>query len=386
MQTLWFPADEYKNRAKGAQKLMAREGIDLLFITGDRNYNYFSGHRPVTPEGTLARPNYFILPAEGDPYLMVHIFIEGDAASSSWVQTRGTYSSLIDPPIRELADVIRGFKTGGKRVGAELGQEQRIGMPVRDFLLLQKELELDDFEFTDAAPMLWEMRMVKSERELEFIRKAGTITSQAYMEGYPLVKEGMSEIEIARLFGGKMLEYGAENFWIMLTSGEGNYERISGRPTHRQVRRGDMVWTDMGAMINDYWADFSRAGVVGGPTEEQKNYQKIVTETTAEGVAAIKPGVPGARVVEACEEGMRKRNMDISFSAGRIGHGLGLLFTEPPSIAKWDPIVLQEGMVLSVEPGLVRDEGVYHAEANVIVTKEGCEIISKAPVELWSLG
>lgn len=383
-KAMWFPEEEYEARINKARELMARENMDLLFITGDRNYNYFSGHRPVTPEATLARPNYFILPLEGDPYLMVHIFIEGDTASTSWVRTIDTYSSLLNAPVKELSGIIRQYHSDHKKIGAELGQEQRIGMPVRDFLLLQNELK--EYEFVDAAPLLWETRMIKSPLELDRIRRTQQITVKGYVEGFPLIKEGMTELEIAGLLTGKMVEHGAENYWIMLTSGEGNYQRISGRPTDRKVRRGEMVWVDMGASAGDYWADFSRAGVIGGPSKQQRRYQQIVVDTTAEAVDAVRAGLPGARIVDVCEEGIRKRGVDISFTAGRVGHGIGLLFTEPPSIAKWDPIVLQENMVISVEPGLVMDDGIYHAEANIIVTKEGCEVLSTAPESLWTLG
>jgi len=383
-RTIWFPNEEYEDRVKKARKLMARERIDLLFLTGDRNYIYFTGHRQLTPEGWASRPHYFILPLEGEPHLMVHIFIEGDASSTSWVQNISTYTSLLQAPVKELSEIIRSYKTRGKRIGAELGQEQRIGMPVRDFQLLEEEL--DEYEFVDAAPILWEMRFIKSKREIEFIRRAMDITEKGYTEGFPLIKEGMTEREIASLLGGKMVEHGAEHFWIIVASGKENYQRISGKPTDRKVKRGDMVWVDMGASVNDYWADYSRGGVMGGPSSEQKKYQEIVIGVTAEGVEAVKSGVPGARIVDVCEEGMRKRGVDISFQAGRLGHGIGLFFVEPPSIAKWDPIILAQNMVISVEPGLVRDDGIYHAEENVLVTKNGCEILSRAPRELWTLG
>lgn len=383
-KSVWFPTDEYAARVRKARELMAREGIDLLFLTGDRNYIYFTGHRCIAPEGTVARPNYFMLPLEGEPHIMVHIFIEGDASSTSWVEGISSYSSLLDAPIKELAEIIRGYRVEGKKIGAELGQEQRIGMPVRDFLLLKEELK--EFEFVDAAPILWKMRVVKSQRELACIRRAQEITVKGYTEGFPLVKEGMSEREIASILTGKMVEGGAEHFWIIVASGSENYQRISGKPTDRKVRRGDMVWVDMGASVNDYWADFSRGGVIGGPSDEQKRYQEVVIGTTAEGVGAVKAGVPGASIVDVCEEGMRKRGLDISFHAGRVGHGVGLFITEPPSLARWDPVILAENMVITVEPGLVREDGVYHVEENVLVTEDGSEVLSQAPRELWTLG
>ncbi len=383
-QTVWFPNGEYEARVKKARELMAREGIDVLFLTGDRNYIYFTGHRHITPEGWAARPHYFILPLEGAPHIMVHTFVHGDASLTSWVENITIYASLLEAPIKDLANIIRSYKTQGRRIGVEIGQEQRIGMPVRDFLYLRDELK--EFQFVDAAPILWEMRVIKSQLEIECIRNAMAITAKGYVEGFPLVKEGMTEREIARLLGGKMIEYGAEHFWMMVVSGKENYPRISGKATDRRVKRGDMVWVDAGAMVNDYWADYSRAGVVGGPSGEQKKYQEIVNGVTDEGIAVIKPGLPGARIVDACEEGMRKRGLDISFEAGRLGHGIGLLFVEPPSIAKWDPVILAENMVISVEPGLVREDGVYHAEEDVLVTKNGSEVLSRAPRELWTLG
>jgi Xaa-Pro aminopeptidase len=383
-RTVWFPTEEYDARIRKARELMAREKIDVLFITGDRNYIYFTGHRQLTPEGWASRPHYFILPLEGEPHIMVHIFIEGDVSSTSWVQNISTYSSLLEAPVKELAEIIRGYQAGGRKIGAELGQEQRIGMPVRDFLYLKDELK--EFHLVDAAPILWEMRFIKSQNELAFIRRAQEITAKGFIEGFPLIKEGMTEREIACLLGSKMVERGAEHFWIIVTSGRENYQRISGKPTDRRVERGDMVWVDMGAMVNDYWADFSRSGVIGGPSSEQKKYQEIVRGVTAEGVRAVKAGVPGASIIDVCEEGMKKRGVDITFHAGRLGHGIGLFFVEPPSIAKWDPIVLSENMVISVEPGLVRDDGIYHVEENLVVTKDGCEILSQAPRELWTLG
>jgi Xaa-Pro dipeptidase len=66
----------------------------------------------------------------------------------------------------------------------------------------------------------------------------------------------------------------------------------------------------------------------------------------------------------------------MSFSAGRIGHGVGLLTTERPSIALYDDTELQAGMVLAVEPGKVTPDGIFHMEENVVVTETGYEIIT----------
>ena len=140
-KTVWFPNEEYEARVKKARELMAREKMDVLFLTGDRNYIYFTGHRSITPEGWAARPHYFILPLEGAPHIMVHTFNKDDVSLTSWVEDITLYTSLLEAPVKELANIIRSYKTQGKKIGAELGQEQRMGMPVRDFLSLRDELK-----------------------------------------------------------------------------------------------------------------------------------------------------------------------------------------------------------------------------------------------------
>ena len=79
-----------------------------------------------------------------------------------------------------------------------------------------------------------------------------------------------------------MLAAGADNpGFIIVCSGPTNYDRISARPTGRTLRKGDMVWLDVGVQYKGYWTDFCRAGVVGEPSDEQKRLQRVVHEVTA---------------------------------------------------------------------------------------------------------
>ena len=73
-------------------------------------------------------------------------------------------------------------------------------------------------------------------------------------------------------------------------------------------------------------------------------------------------------------------------SVGRIGHALGLLSTEPPDVSPTDQTILESGMVLTIEPTVIRDDGIYEVEQDVVVTETGCEILSKSPPHLRVLG
>jgi Xaa-Pro aminopeptidase len=99
------------------------------------------------------------------------------------------------------------------------------------------------------------------------------------------------------------------------------------------------------------------------------------------GVSAIAPGVPVRAVVEA----VNAKLTDAGFAprdSGRIGHGLGLQSTEPPNVSLDDPTILDAGMVITVEPALIFDHGIYQVEQNVAVTETGHEILSRAPHQL----
>ena len=105
-------------------------------------------------------------------------------------------------------------------------------------------------------------------------------------------------------------------------------------------------------------------------------------EATQTGLDAIKPGVTAAGVAKACYRYARNKGVELSFRAGRLGHGVGMVITEPPHIEIYDDTVLKPGMVIAVEPGFVTDVGTFHIEENVVVTEEGYDILSDCPRSL----
>ena len=382
MSPLWFPQGEYEARIEALRVRLDERGLDGLLLTWDANIRYYTGFRQIVADSMLTRPSAAILPRVGEPVLFVHQFLAGDAVPSVWFPDVRRYMQLDGPPVAEIAAELR--SRGMRRLGAELGLEQRLGMPYRDFTALRGALS--ETAWVDAADLIWHQRARKSPAELECLRQAGSATARAYEAVLPQVAPGMSEREVARLLSRAMIDSGADEVgFILMTSGEGNYGRISGLPTDRRLARGDMLWVDMGARVNDYWADFSRAGVIGGATDQQKRMQATVAAVTAKGIARAAPGVPVSEIVQACNEEIKRRGHDITFVAGRIGHGLGLNITEHPHVATYDLTVLEPGMVITVEPGIVEPYGVFHIEENLIITDRGSEVISSAGRELWTI-
>lgn len=348
---------------------------------------YFSGHRvPYSrpPASSPSRPSAVVLTRDDEPVVIVQLFHHADARRTSAARDVRAYKEFSNGAPMLVRDVLRerGIRRG--RVGAELGYEQRLGMPPSEFRWLERETP--GVEFVDAADLLWRLRMVKSDAEAACIRAACHITSRAYAALFSRFKEGMTEREAAAILAIAMLEEGADRPGLLdVTSGAGRYDRTSDAATTRVVQRGDMLWLDAGAIVNNYWADYSRAGVVGGPSAEQRAMQQVVNELTQRGVDMVRPGVAVADIARACYAGLERLGRATNL-AGRIGHGVGLCVTEPPHVATYDPTILEPGMVITVEPGIITDYGAFHIEQNVLVTRDGCEVLSIAPRELATLG
>ena len=157
-----FPKSEYENRWERAREGMRAKGLDALFITESANYTYFSGGHG---DFSFSRPTIMVLPQKGQPVLIVHDFFEHSQKRESWVDDIRTYSPFGALPVDMLKAIWEelGLNTG--RIGAELGTEQRLGLPYTDFVRMTQELPGADF--IDASDLFWGLRMVKSDAEVE---------------------------------------------------------------------------------------------------------------------------------------------------------------------------------------------------------------------------
>jgi Xaa-Pro aminopeptidase len=199
----------------------------------------------------------------------------------------------------------------------------------------------------------------------------------------------MTETEAATLFAVAHLQAGGNSPSCILVSDRGDYELPSKPPGSRRFTPGDFVWFDIGCCVGGYHSDFSRSAVLGRVSAAQRRAQDTVNRATWAGVKAIRPGWPVSVIARACDQVLEESGLaltsTISHIGGRIGHGLGLDVLELPSIHEADPTILQPGMVLTVEPGVSTLDGIFHHEHNVLVTEDGYEILSAAPMEIFEV-
>ncbi len=385
MLDLRVTRQELVERAADLRTRLAGAGLDALLLTTGDNLRYVSGY--PSPARSGPRPFIFILPLTGEPVFIVHAGREAEARAFSWADDVRTYYPLSRAPVQLIADAVRERGLHGARIGVEIGAEQCMDIPFTDFLALQKELPRA--RFVDSAPVLWAARMRKSPQEIERLRRACAITSAAFERCFPAFRAGMFEREVAHMLKSSMVELGADDIWLLMTAGRGNYDMVSRGPLLRRLERGDMVYIDAGCAVAGYWCDFDRTGVVGGPTAQQLEAQRIANEITSLGVELVRPGAGTCDIARACNTALAgfpfPITSNIGYLAARIGHGEGLAIVEPPNLADYENTVLQPGMVITIEPGVATEFGVFHVEQDVLVTETGHEVLSTAPTEIWEI-
>lgn len=371
-----FSIAEYEGRCENVQKLMEEENLKGLFITEGTNFNYFSGG---TRRTDYSRPTFMLLPLKGDPIVLVHKFPEENRRREIWVEDIRIYQTLQGTPFDMVVEAMKDVGLDEGRVGAELGFEQRLGISFNDLIKL-KEL-LPKVEFVDAADVFWGTRMIKSPEEIERHRRACQITVQAFHLLFSSLQEGMSEREIVGKFIKLQVDLGGSAPWASINSGPENYFCTgTGGPTDRRIQKGNQVWMDGGCSYRGYGCDFCCAGTVGPPSDKQQKTQEMIVEITERIVKAVQPGMRACDLDGLNSAEWKRYGYDyaeIDFGGGRIGHGIGLLATEPPHIGPYDKTVIRPGMVFTIEPGMPTEFGCFQAENNLVVTEEGCEVMNK---------
>jgi Xaa-Pro aminopeptidase len=372
---------EYLERIRKLAARMRQSRLDGILLTAESNIDYFSGFRHHAPWTLFARPFFQIISADGRSVLLTHTFLEPEMRRTSAISDIRTFAHSGDAPVGQIREIMTelGIKSG--KLGMELGYEQRLGINLLDFRGLEKELK--GIEITDASLLLWALRMIKSPAEIELMRKSAAVTAAAFKASFSAAKPGMSEIEVCRTAADTMILEGAERpGFILVTSGRDNYHVLSGKPTARRLRKGDMLWIDMGAVVNGYWSDFCRAAYFGQPTQVLQDGQKMIVEVNQAAIDATRPGQPVKKVAEAAAAAFRRHGLNVDLGKGRIGHGMGLMSTEPPHVALYEETICEEGLAFTIEPRVTNENGVFNCEELLVVTKTGVEVLTTAPRDI----
>lgn len=199
---------------------------------------------------------------------------------------------------------------------------------------------------------LSELRMVKTDAEVDKIIKAQRITERALNEVLNCLKPGVTEREIAVELEHLIKVYGGERvaFDLICITGA-NTSLPHGVPGDRTVKEGDFFTFDIGSVYEGYHSDMTRTVAVGYATDEMREIYDIVLKAHIKAQQAIKAGVPARDVDAAARDHIESKGYGKCFGHS-TGHGVGLEIHEAPAVSKRSQTVLKDGMVITDEPGI----------------------------------
>lgn len=233
---------------------------------------------------------------------------------------------------------------------------------------------------------LTSLRAVKEPCELKATRKASNIADRAFADLLSYIKPGVTEKELAARLESNMLLLGSEekSFTTIVASGRRS-AMPHGTASPKVIEAGNFVTFDFGAVWEGYHSDITRTVVVGKASQAQKDFYNLILEGQKLGVSLVKAGVSRREVDFAVRNYFARYHVSQYFTHS-LGHGTGLEIHEQPVLSPKSTGVLEENMIVTVEPGLyIEGKFGVRIEDSVAVTANGCEILTKTPKELMEL-
>ena len=376
-----FSKKEYELRLSRAQKIMHQNKLDGIFVTNKANFRYFTGFDSQFWESPT-RPWFLVIPGEGEPIAVIpEIGVTG--ITNTWISDISTWSAPNpeDDGISLLVDKIKKLGNRFGKVGAELGREMSLRMPIIDFMKLKHNL---GSEIVDASPAIWEMRMIKTEAEIQHIKYICSIVSAAYDEIPNKICIGDSERDAAQKLRKEIYQQGADTIpFLPAISGKDGVSQIVCGPSDRILNNGDILFFDTGSTYDGYFCDFDRNFGIGTVSDEVRRAHHTLWRATEAGIAAAVPGAKTDDIWSSMNKIIEEAG-NVGNSVGRLGHGVGLQLTEPPSHCPGDNTDISENMVLTIEPGIEYKKGkmIVHEE-NIVVTRDGPLLLTqRVPKEM----
>lgn len=230
------------------------------------------------------------------------------------------------------------------------------------------------------------LRCVKDASELASMQEAADIISRVFEAVLPLIRPGISELGLAAEIEHEMKRRGASgaSFETIVASGVRSAWPHA-RPSSNLLKKDELVVLDQGAILRGYCSDMTRTVFLGKAPGRIRKLYKAVLDAQQAAKAAVRPGVKAGDVDRAARAVLRQAGLARYFTHS-TGHGLGLEVHEMPRLGRGDEFVLQEGMVVTVEPGVyVEGLGGVRIEDDVVVTAQGALDLTNAPREFLEL-
>ncbi|RLG59012.1 MAG: aminopeptidase P family protein [Candidatus Hydrothermarchaeota archaeon] len=319
-------------RVKEALEKLSEKGLECGVITKPENIYYLTGVFPSA---------FSVLLLKEDPLL--------------YLSKMDSHIKNIDIETRIVENFKKELKIPFKKVGVE-----EDSLSFRFYKTYLKGKKIDNLDF------LIEMRRKKDNKELKNIKKALNIAEKCLEEVFYMIEEGKTEMEISAYILSFIRKKADIAFMPIVASGR-NSSIPHHSPTKRKIKRKDAIIIDLGAKVNYYNSDITRT-VSLDPSEKFLELYAIVLEAQKQAINECYAGNEIKKAEEKAREVLKEYGVE-EYYLHACGHGIGLEVHEYPKISKNSKETFEEGMVVTVEPGIYKSFGI-RIEDMVLVGKK----------------
>ncbi|NCA67689.1 MAG: aminopeptidase P family protein [Clostridia bacterium] len=342
--------------------LLKTAGVDAALITSQYTALYFTGYK---------NPDCCIFVTPDKCYYLTDARYTNEARKAI-----PSIFEVIDAG-KQFAKTVQNLTAAHKvkRLGLELGSLTYANYK-------QYEELFEGVKFFDICDNIAKIRITKTESELALIQEACNITDRTFSRVLGEIKEGISELELAYRLQLLLVQEGGEgiSFDTICVFGE-NTANPHGHPSSRQLKYGDPITLDFGAIHKGYCADLTRSFSFGKPTEEYIKVYNIVKEANELAIKGLFAGITGAQA-----DGISRKVIEDygygSYFLHSLGHGVGVEVHEKPYLAKSSVDILDNNMVFSIEPGIYTGKFGVRIEDLVTIKDSKAVVLSHSDKKL----
>lgn len=372
------------SRIQKFQKRLKDKGVDIAIITKPVDVYHFSLFNPVVQ----SMQSFMAIPQCGEACLLLHALRGPHAFKESPIKNIVCYAkwgntpSIASDPFDALSIVVHEYGISNPVIGAELG-----ALSHADYIKMKTKLGVD--ELVDVTEAVSAEKLVKDELAIERLKMAADLANNGMNVMVSELRNGASEIEASNATVAKVLDVWREKYpqyelcgfgtseeqiTLSMPIGCSSCDRIAfgaDAPRDYVPQRGDLVLPIVITTVGGYSVENERSLYVGELDSYKTKIFETVIEAHEKALAQVKPGVPMSNVFNAAAKVFVDNGFG-EFLPGRCGHGMGLSLHEWPSVDNKSGLLLEPGMVFTVEPGLMNVSfGGVRPSDTVLVTETG---------------
>jgi Xaa-Pro aminopeptidase len=390
-----------------ASRLMDENGLDGLLASAPANVYYLSGLWNTGMALSPLEPSSYVLVSRDSLSQPVVVVFTGDMDTAvecgpeARIINYGTFAKYVAEGV-ELTPLEARLKELAIDKAPRADALEALAAAVEEAQLTDGVIGLDETVFKSAysseltrrypklklkpaASVFKQIRMVKTQEEIRRLRAAVQVTEKAILEVVGMAREGITGAEMTQEFEKTLIDQGARPLFTGL--GVGRSSAIGQCPPGDvPLRRGERIWFDVGCKHQGYSSDVGRTFSFGDPDERTRRYYQATLEGQKRGLETAKAGATAAEVYHATMAAVESAGIP-NYRRRHVGHGMGISGYDPPLLAPGDETILEEGMVMAIEPPYYElGTGAILVEDTFVVTKGQPELLTSLSRELEIIG